>query len=462
MKNNLVTLLFLLQLEEYDEHRTKNWLKNHDLKNLHEIKKTLNWTIKAKVLIITAVLFNSFINNQYEAVFWANKLINIPQRMLTFFIVLFAKIILIFHPKLIIIGITGSYGKTSVKEILNSILETKYRVLKTPENYNTPLGIAKTIIKSLRNQEILLVEMGAYRQGDIKTICDFVKPGIGIITNIGKQHLERFGSLEKIISTKSELFDSLPPEGFAVTNADNKFCLLAVKKLNIYNVLVSVNPKADYDNKIGNNLCAFNIETLISGSYFKLKIDGEVFHFKTKLLGIHNIRNILLAIAVARKMEIENQEIVKAVSNLSPIPHRLQIIQGNNSSIIIDDAYNASPDGSKAACDVLTSIHAPRKIVITPGLVELGSEQEKENEILGSEIAKCADYLLIVGKTNKNSLKRGYLSGRKTSTHNNNQTSHNEGLIECEDLNEATAKLQEIVLPKSIILFENDLPDQYI
>lgn len=463
MNNTLTQLLFLLQLEEYDTKRLLLWIKTNPDFQIKQDKKKLVWTIKAKVLYSIARLSTLLGVKPLKALVLATKTLLPIEDIFKNFIIALAKFKLLTKPGLIIIGITGSYGKTSVKEILSHLLETNYQVLKTPESYNTPLGIAKIILTKLNAQhQIFIVEMGAYQIGDIKRICSFINPKIGILTAIGKQHWERFGSEENIIKAKSELLLSLPKDGLAVTNADNPFCLKVAQNLKIKTILYSVNHLKPIANS--QQLIAVNIKTSNTGSSFEIKNSGEVEQLQTQLLGNHNISNILAAISVARELKIPWDKITTGVSTLSPIPHRLQLIKGANDTVVLDDAYNANPDSIRAALSVLNNFDAPRKIVVTPGLVELGTEQEKENEIMGKEIAEVADYLIIVGNTNKEFLKKGFLStlhlgGVIAITPRENPK---RSVIECLNLQEATKKLSEIIIPKSVILFENDLPDQYL
>lgn len=462
MNNTLTQLLFLLQLEEYDTKRLLLWIKTNPDFQIKQDKKKLVWTIKAKVLYTLAKLITLLGVKPLKALVLATKTLLPIEDIFKNNIIALAKFKLTSRPKLIVIGITGSYGKTSVKEILFHLLETNFQVLKTPESYNTSLGIAKIILSKLNNQhQIFLVEMGAYKKNDIRILCDFVKPKIGILTAIGKQHLERFGSQENITRAKSELLLSLSKDGLAVINGDNSYCREIAQKLKTKTILYTVNSKQKTENRkrLAQTIIASDIKTTNNGCSFKIENDGEVVIFQTQLLGIHNIGNILAAIAVAYELKVPWDKIKFSVSILSPIPHRLQLIKGANDTIVIDDAYNANPDSVKAALNVLEEFNSPRKIVVTPGLVELGAEQEKENEIMGKEVAEIADYLIIVGKTNKEALRKGFLS---TNPNHYDTAQYHSRVIECLDLNEATKKLQEIIIPKSVILFENDLPDQYL
>ncbi len=469
MSKDLQNLLFILQLEEYDTKRFLAWIKTHDVLQIKQEKKHLVWTLKARVIYLLASALVVLGVRPLNSLILITQILLLPENLLRFSLIFLARIKLLFFPKLIVIGITGSYGKTSVKEITYQLLQTQYTVLKTPESYNTPLGIAKIILQQLSfKHQVFLVEMGAYQIGDIKKMCDLVHPQFGILTAIGKQHWERFGSQENIIKAKSELLESLPKNGLAIVNSNNSYCLEVAKKLKIKTILYSLNAQINLKLKISNLkfLTAFNIKSSYSGSLFAIKTDGGVEHFQTQLLGVHNIANILAGIAVARNLNVSWDKIKTAVSALLPIPHRLQFIKGANNTTVIDDAYNANPDSVRAALEVLKMFDSPRKIVVTPGLVELGSQQKKENEIMGKEISEAADYLLIVGDTNKGPLKNGFLSHFQVHLRGVSDRTPlvipTKSIVECKNLQEATNKLGEIVIPNAVILFENDLPDQYL
>lgn len=484
MSKELENLLFILQLEEYDTRRFLDWAKTHDILQIKQEKKQLVWTFKARVIYLLSYLPTVLGVRPLKSLILITKILLLPENVIKKLIILLAKIKLLFYPKLMVIGITGSYGKTSVKEILNHLLESDYQVLKTPESYNTPLGIAKIILFQLnRRHKIFIVEMGAYHIGDIKNMCRFVHPKFGILTAIGKQHLERFGSQENIIKAKSELLESLPSNGFAIINGDNHYCLEVARKQKTDKILYATHSQTNLKLKNENIkfLTALNIKSGQSGSSFEIRNGGEVLSFQTKLLGVHNISNILAAICLGRELNISWDKIKTSVSTIPAIPHRLQVISGANNTTVIDDAYNANPDSVRAALEVLKSFVSKRKIVVTPGLVELGSQQEKENEIMGQEIAKVADYLIVVGETNKNALKNGFFSVTNNKYSSSEARSSRPAIrlggdypltprdnsskkvvFSCQNLREATTKLQEIIIPQTVILFENDLPDQYI
>ena len=271
-----------------------------------------------------------------------------------------------------VIGITGSYGKTSVKNILKTILSEKYKVCASPSSYNTPLGLAKTILQNLNSDnEIFIAEMGAKQRFDIKELCEMVKPKIAIITGIGNQHLLTFGSVDNIIKTKSELAEYVSNNhGKIFVNIESDG---AKKLVNNFKDAIKVSIK---DNKT--DLFVKDIKTTKDGSKFSLCFNNEVVECKTILLGDHNISNILLAATVAINLGLTLKEIQEGIEKLVTIPHRLEIVKSSSTYTILDDAYNSSVEGSKASLDVLSKFDG-KKFVITPGLVELGTEQFNSN-----------------------------------------------------------------------------------
>lgn len=369
------------------------------------------------------------------------------------------------HPK--VIAITGSYGKTSTKYILNTILSQKFNVLMTPDSYNTPMGICKVIRGQLEPEhEIFIVEMGAYKRGEIRDLCKLVYPEIGILTAIGAQHLERFKSIDNIASTKYELIESLPQNGIAVFNDDDEICSSLADKTKIKavrygidrNVIASpveARPEDQGGKKKSDDevkLTARNIQSTNEGLTFTVESSsGEIEQFKTKLLGRSNVYNILAATAVALECGITLDEVSRATTILEPIPHRLQLIPGAGGVTVIDDGFNANPVGARAALEVLGSFARGRKILVTPGLVELGEIEFEQNKIFGAEAAKVSDFVILVGPKRTESILEGL----------RNSSFPEENITVVESLATATERLQQIVKTGDVVLFENDLPDTY-
>lgn len=350
-----------------------------------------------------------------------------------------------------IVGITGSYGKTSTKYILHQILSQKYNTLMTPDSYNTPMGICKVIRGDLLPEhEIFIVEMGAYKRGDIRDLCRLAPPEIGILTAVGPVHLERFKTIENTTRAKYELIEALPQNGLAVINADNDICSNLAETTNTV-------PVVQYSLEASNSvrLSAKNIIQNEKGLTFTV-IDEEAgtVEIRTRLLGKHSVSNVLAAIGVAVHCGMTLTEIQSAVSTLEPVPHRLQLMEGAAGVTIIDDSFNSNPEGAKAALEVLTDFLSEKqgqKVLVTPGMVELGEREYDENRHFGSEAAKVCDHIILVGRIRTapilEGLKKENYPDQKISIVNN--------------LDEAQQQLQTRLKPGDVVLFENDLPDNY-
>lgn len=350
------------------------------------------------------------------------------------------------HPK--VIAITGSYGKTSTKYILNSMLSHKFNVLMTPDSYNTPMGICKVIRGQLKpDHEIFIVEMGAYKRGDIAELCRLVYPEIGILTAVGAQHLERFKNIENIARTKYELIESLPEDGLAVFNDDNEICSELANKTTIEVARYAVDR---LDEKVG--LTARKIENTRRGLTFIIeKSTGGSCKVESKLLGRNNVYNILAAAAVALECGLTLDDVSHATRMLEPIPHRLQLIAGAGGVTVIDDGFNANPVGARAALEVLEGFGDGRKILVTPGMVELGNMEFDENRAFGADAAKVCDFVILVGPKQTEPI----LEGLETAGFPKDK------ILRVESLSQASESLKDVLKPGDVVLFENDLPDSY-
>lgn len=372
------------------------------------------------------------------------NILNAPvEKMIKQYYINDAKKILKKNKELIVIGVTGSFGKTSVKFYLESLLKEKYNVLVTPESYNTPMGVVKTIRESLKStHEIFICEMGARRVGEIKEICDIVHPTHGIITAVGPQHLETFLSIENILNTKFELADALAENGQIFLNGDNE--MICKKSTSYKNVnLYSSGEEGTYR--------VHDISLSQSGTRFMVTTEkGESCEFQTRLVGEHNVLNILAAIAVANKLGIELGKLRIPVRRIQSVPHRLQVIE-KGAVTIIDDAFNSNPTGSKIAVETLKLFDGLR-ILITPGMVELGKMEQELNYQFGSYAAHCCDYIFLVGKKRTEPIKNGIMA----------ENFEAEKCMAFDSFNDAMAKAMTLVSEQhKYILIENDLPDNY-
>lgn len=350
-----------------------------------------------------------------------------------------------------VIGITGSYGKTSTKYILHQILSQKYNTLMTPDSYNTPMGICKVIRGDLLPEhEYFIVEMGAYKRGDIKELCELVFPEIGILTAVGPQHLERFKSIENTTKAKYELIQSLPTNGLAVINNDNSICEELAEKTDTVPVI-----RYGVNQKDTNRLTAENIRQSENGLSFTLQDNTSgTIEISTKLLGKHNVSNILAAVAVAQQCGMTLNEIGDALKALEPVPHRLQLMDSGTGITVIDDSFNANPEGARAALEVLRdflSNGTSQKVLVTPGLVELGEQEYDANKKFGSDAAKVCDLVILVGPARTLPI----LDGLKTQDYPEDK------IYVAKNLKDAQQQLAIRLSPGDVVLFENDLPDNY-
>ncbi len=355
-----------------------------------------------------------------------------------------AKRLLAENPRLTVIGVTGSYGKTSTKHFLQKILSAKYNVLMTPESYNTTLGVVRALRENLRpTHNVFICEMGAKGLGQIKEICDIVRPRHGLISSIGPQHLESFKTQENIVAAKFELAEALPGDGLAFLNYDNRFIRdypLAGRKVT-YGL---DNEAADYR--------ARDVKIFSRGSVFRATLaDGVERVFETKLIGRHNVENIIGAVAVADRLGVPPEDIALAVRRLESVPHRLQLIR-RGAVTIIDDAYNSNEQGANAALDTLAMFEG-FKILATPGMVELGAAQDDCNFRFGARAAEVCDYVILAGERQTRSI----LAGLKSRNFPEDKIYTAENLAQ---LFGRVESLNSGGRPK-VVLLENDLPDNY-
>lgn len=353
-------------------------------------------------------------------------------------------------PGLKVIGITGSYGKTTTKHYLSRIMSEHYDTLMTPGSYNTTLGVVRTIREMLKPyHEVFIVEMGAKQPGDIREICDLVHPQAGIITAVGPQHLESFKTIERVQATKFELADALPDDGLAVINNDfEKIADRAVGNCRVLRYAVAKgngNECADY--------IAENITYTPAGTTFDIRrtSDGHTLRLTTRLVGECNISNLLGAVAMAQHFGVPDEKIRYAVEKIEQVEHRLNIKRTPGGITIIDDAFNSNPVGSAMALDVLAAMRPGKRILITPGMIELGDRQYELNEKFGRKAASSCDVAIVVGQYNRNAIVEGLENGGlgKDSIH------------AVDTFNEAQAMLGRIAAAGDTVLYENDLPDTF-
>lgn len=412
----LKTYLHILQLEQYKLDRWLRWWVKHPLKRLTDSKKPVVWTARLKLISLISLI--GLIGLIF--VDWRLGLIS-------FFFPVIPVVIagIIFSPfywvirqsikhntqskinllknngKLLVIGISGSYGKTSVKEYLYQILKTKYRVVRTPESYNTLLGIAKVVdLEVDESTQIFICEMGAFEKGEIAELCDMVQPDYAMLTGLNEQHLERFGSLENEIEGESESVEYvLAKGGQVVVNTGN--------------------------------------------SYIKQKWDGVpgVVEYGEGNWKTPMQQNIAGAKVMARVLGMSLADIEEVAKNLKQPEHRLAVITRGQITVI-DDAYSANTDGFRAAVNYLHSFEG-HKVIVTPGIVELGNQTARIHQELGQYMHEKVDQVILVGKNDRTiNLDKGYGG-------------------EVEYITDVKKAMERVTKLPAVVLFENDLPDNY-
>lgn len=344
-----------------------------------------------------------------------------------------------------VVGVTGSYGKTSTKFILGAVLGARFDVLVTPGSYNTPMGLCRVINETLASQhDIFVAEMGARHKGDIQELVQLVEPACALITAVGPAHLEMFGSLENIAHTKFDLARGVGSNGIVVVNGDNDWCVQEAGTV--------VAPVLFYGYHEASHLMAWAREARVdgTGTAFTLvfRDEGEVA-CKTRLLGRHNVLNIVGAALLARAMGLSLEDIRLGVSRIEPVEHRLQLIDPGTGVLVIDDGFNANPDGAEAALEVLGQFVGRRKWILTPGMVEMGAASNTIHETFGRQMAAVCDRVVLIGRLNQASMLRGLAAAGFPG-----ESIHTVGSLE-----EATQVLGRETRSGDVVLIENDLPD---
>lgn len=354
----------------------------------------------------------------------------------------------------VVIGVTGSYGKTSTKDYIAHILAGRFKVLVTPKSYNTVMGICITINNDLEpsaGYQYLVVEMGAYVRGEIRRICELTHPQISVVTAVGPQHLERFGSIENIVEAKYEIIKGLPPDGVGVFNADDPH----VREMAGRGYPQTIH-LVSYADEPGDKprLVARNVQHTMDGLKFDVldRATGAVRSFNTQLVGLHNVTNVLLATMVACHLGMPLNEIAMRVASLVPTEHRLKRTTLPNGIVVLDDAYNTNPVGAISAMQVLSLYQEGRRVLITPGMVELGPLQEEENEKLGRAATEYCTDIILVGAEQTRPIQRGVRSTDFDLEH----------LLVVDTVQEAIDWYQRELKRGDAILFLNDLSDNYL
>ena len=456
--------LYTYQLFEYDSRFLKWFLKNVFRRGLQQ-KQKLVWTSKAKLLFVLSfflILFLSFFFSWLlTKTFYLSPVIFLVTCQLSPVFLILSHLLIypldhyqkqkilrnarnkkIHLTRLKIVAITGSFGKTSTKDILYTLLWRKFRVVKTPRSFNTPLGISQTILEDVKeNTDVLIAEVGAYKTGEIREIAKIIEPDISIITAIAPQHLERFGSIEDIANAKFELVEELNKDKLSIINSNYPILNPLLPKLKSRLILYG-------GSKQGYRVS--NIKITSYGTEFVLATPKGRALVKIPLLGVHHAYNFLAAAIAALELGMSLGELKGRAKLLLPTPHRMEISKKANYTLI-DNSFNTNIEASKSSFELLRQTPGDKKIVVTPGLIELGKESELHNRQFAFNAAQVADEIIIVGKNNRQFLLDGLEEAGfpKEKTHVVLKT--HQGLV----------LASQLAGKNSLVLIENDLPDQY-
>ncbi len=350
-----------------------------------------------------------------------------------------------------VIGITGSYGKTTTKFITAALLAAKYRVLKTPDGVNTTMGITRIIREELSDEhQIFVVEVAAYGPGEIREVCEILSPRLGILTSVGVQHLERFGTQARIAEAKYELLASLPPGGTAVVNAEDPVCLELAERARADGKRVVLYGTGEAAGDLA--IQAMDVKVSGRGTSFRVITGrGETASYETHLLGRWNLSNILAGIAAAVEWGVPLDAMREPVAALRPAPRRLEVREEGGIVKILDVA-NANPLGAQMALEVLAQFTGGSRVLITPGMVELGPIEAEENRRFGQAAAAVCDYVVLVGPEQTRPIRDG-LADRGFPQ---------DRVLVVKNADEVADRLAGIVRPGDVLLYENRLPDTYL
>jgi len=349
-----------------------------------------------------------------------------------------------------VIGVTGSYGKTSTKEFLTTILSAQFNVLATPEHKNSEMGIAQTILESLNEKhQIFIVEMGAYNKGGIKLLCDMVSPQIGIVTGVNQQHLSTFGSLDNLLSAEGgrELANALPKDGVMILNGDNKYCLDLYKNINGRKKLYSVKgDRVDSDIWTEDILVKEN-----SISFVAISKEKEIQNFEVNVLGGQQVQNLLGAILIAKELGMSLEKISDACKTIRQEQAGMTLQDGVYGIKLIDSSYSSNPDGVMADLDYL-NVFTGKKVIVMPCLIELGKTSAEAHEQIGKKIAEICDLAVITSKDYFEEIKRGAMeNGMKE-----------ENILLCGRVDEIFTAVTTFCKSGDVVLLEGRVPESLI
>lgn len=355
-------------------------------------------------------------------------------------------------PNLKVVAITGSYGKTTMKAVLASILTERFVTLATPESINTPVGIARFVLEKVSAEtEVLVVEMGAYRIGDIRELCALTPPDVAVLTGINEAHIERFGSIANTVSAKFEIVRYAKKEGVAVLNIEDKRVRAEYSKNLTGHTAIFYGDVVGDAARYGITDVRFEQDGLRQ-SFSLTNEHGEAYRLTTPLLGGYAPATLMGAVCVAETLGMTRAEITHGVAMARPVAHRLEPFNAANGILVIDDSYNGNPDGAREAVRVLARFKNKRKIYVTPGLVEMGLRSAEIHRSIGTDLAGVADIVILIKNSATGAIAEGLKAGDFKS----------QGILWFDTAVDAHAALPAILKSGDVVLFQNDWPDNYL
>jgi UDP-N-acetylmuramoyl-tripeptide--D-alanyl-D-alanine ligase len=504
--------LYIFQLEEYKLIRFFKFILKRGILPKQITKKALKFTLKARLLMVLAftqiiaisLLFSILLQESILGVLLNSIIFFCLSMYLSFVFLVFSQIFILpfeliykrfifflakskikqvkniqktqnirtsdIIPNLKVIGITGSYGKTSMKEVLFSILSREFNVVKTEKNYNTEIGISTTILKKLDKQtDIFIAEMGEYVKGDVKKLCKIAQPDISIITGINEAHLERYKTMENAISTKFEIVEYATKNAVVALNADDDLILQNYDKYVRNNVLIFYSSSIDNAKAKRSLFFDLNIkkdekEQMLQIRNYEFHQDGsgqsfEIYKNEWSLgvvkiphLAQYIIGNILCAVSIAKLLGMSDTKIRLGISILKPVEHRLETKILNNNILLIDDTYNGNSHGIKEGLSILRKFKNRRKVYVTPGLVETGYLEKEIHFEIGKLIAQSADIVVLISNSVTNFILEGLFSANFSK----------DKIFIYPNSKFVYSKILKSLEPKDVVLMQNDWSDNYV
>ncbi len=336
------------------------------------------------------------------------------------------------------VAITGSYGKTTTKVLIRHLLDGSARVVASPASFNNAAGLSRAVNEHLADDtEVFVAEMGTYGPGEIRALCGWVRPHVSVLCNIGPVHLERFGTLDAIVAAKSEIFETAE---VAVVNVDAHGLAAVADDLvaagrRVVRCSAGQAPGAD-------------VVVQAEPGGLRVTVDGEVRADGVDVAA--DASNVACALGVAVALGVDLGPVVTRLDTVPTAEHRRSAVTAPSGLVVVDDTYNANPAGAAAALDLLARVGDPqgRRAVVTPGMIELGPRQDEANAAFAGHAATVADHLLVVGRTNREALRRGSHGGRAE-------------VLEVATRDDAVAWVRGHLAGGDAVLYENDLPDHF-